>query len=159
MTVLVQPVMAEEEAQAAVTVLRAVEQRRILVEHDEERIRHAIEAIEHAPRHDPEKPRPAAARHGDPSTSKEAAKAVTPRAGSQRALLLEQFVRVGDRGLTAYEAGGLALGYKGCYWKRVGELEDEGWIVHDGRERVSPESNANRRVFVATPAAHAWRAA
>ena len=70
------------------------------------------------------------ARRDDHATSKAGAAAVAPRAGSQRAHLLAMYERNHwrEEGLTDEEAAERAGLLGSCYWKRCGELRDEGWI-------------------------------
>lgn len=77
-------------------------------------------------------------RRNDGITSKAGAKAITIRAGSQRALLLDQYFAVSD--LTDEEAGrlsGLAKRPNCGYWKRCSELRRAGYIRPTGETRVS----------------------
>lgn len=77
-------------------------------------------------------------RSNDGATSKAGAKAMTVRAGSQRAILLkayweEQYLTDEDAG----RASGLASLPKCCYWKRCSELRQAGYIKPNGSTRVS----------------------
>ena len=101
----------------------------------------------------PESPK---ARSTDPSTSKEAAVHNRPRAGSQRARLLEAIVfhstpGPGPRprnGLTAEEAAkqtGIRLNSAST---RMSELLRGGWIEESGQRRT--EAGENATVYVAT---------
>ncbi len=77
-------------------------------------------------------------RRNDGATSTAGAKAMTVRAGSQRATLLVEYFRAHD--LTDEEAGrasGLAALPKCCYWKRCGELRQAGYITATGATRIS----------------------
>ena len=80
---------------------------------------------------------------------------ITP--GSQRALLLAAFWEAGNSGLTSEEARDLAkVSPRSCYWKRVSELHDSGYIERvedasgdDVRRRA--ESGSLQRVYQITP--------
>ena len=77
-------------------------------------------------------------RRNDSATSGAGAKAMTVRAGSQRAKLLATYFR--EQYLTDEEAGrasGLALLPKCCYWKRCSELRQAGYIKPNGKTRIS----------------------
>lgn len=77
-------------------------------------------------------------RANDGATSTGGAKAMTVRAGSQRAKLLA--VYYSDMYLTDEEAGkisGLLALPKCCYWKRCSELRQAGYIRPTGKTRVS----------------------
>lgn len=151
----VKPIMGEEEAGAVKVVLSAVLDGRLLVAADEQLVRHGLEAIEHAQRVNPLAERLAASRRSDPSTSKDAGVMVTPTARSQRGRLLRAFARAGSFGMTSYEAA-QRLGLTGCYWKRVSELEKEGWLMVTGDTRISAHSKAKQQVYIATPAGMQW---
>lgn len=73
--------------------------------------------------------RPGRHRRDDWDTSVAGAVAVAYRAGSQKALLLEAFRVAGPDGLTdeeAAEAAGVSM--RSCFWKRCGELRQDGRI-------------------------------
>jgi hypothetical protein len=77
-------------------------------------------------------------RRNDGATSTGGAKAMTVRAGSQRAKLLATYFT--EHYLTDEEAGhasGLALLPKCCYWKRCSELRQAGYIKPNGKTRIS----------------------
>lgn len=77
-------------------------------------------------------------RRNDGATSGAGAKAMTVRAGSQRATLLSAYYVQDD--LTDEEAGkvsGLSSLPKCCYWKRCSELRQAGFIEPTGETRVS----------------------
>jgi hypothetical protein len=77
-------------------------------------------------------------RREDGKTSTSGAKAMTVRAGSQRATLLATYYA--EHFLTDEEAGkvsGLAMLPKCCYWKRCSELRQAGYIKPNGKTRVS----------------------
>ena len=72
-------------------------------------------------------------RTGDYATSRAGAKAVQPRAGSQKARLLRAFASGGPDGLPDDEAAFRAgLPATSCYWKRCGELRAAGLITYTG---------------------------
>jgi hypothetical protein len=77
-------------------------------------------------------------RRDNGTTSTSGAKAMTVRAGSQRATLLATYYS--EQYLTDEEAGkvsGLASLPKCCYWKRCSELRQAGYIKPNGKTRVS----------------------
>ena len=77
-------------------------------------------------------------RNADPITSRDGAKDVAPRRGSQQAQLLAVYRN--QLGLTDEEAGvksGLAQKPKCCYWKRCSELRAKGLIEATGDTRLS----------------------
>lgn len=80
-------------------------------------------------------PRPGRARRGDPATSKAGARSVAFRAGSQKARLLVAFasspVPICDADAARY-ADLLKPGI--CYWKRCGELREDGLLERTGEE-------------------------
>ena len=78
--------------------------------------------------------RPGRSRRGDRATSIAGARAVAYRAGSQKALLLSAYAIAGARGLTDEEAAAAAgLSIRSCYWKRCGELRQDGYIAEAGK--------------------------
>jgi hypothetical protein len=77
-------------------------------------------------------------RRNNGATSGAGAKAMTVRAGSQRAILLA--VYNSNVYLTDEEAGnvsGLSMLPKCCYWKRCSELRQAGYIRPTGKTRIS----------------------
>jgi hypothetical protein len=77
-------------------------------------------------------------RRNDGATSGAGAKAITVRAGSQRAMLLAAYDS--NVYLTDEEAGnvsGLSMLPKCCYWKRCSELRQAGYIRPTGKTRTS----------------------
>jgi len=77
-------------------------------------------------------------RKTDPKTSKDGAKSVKVRAGSQRALLFSQYCMCAD--LTDDQAGrlsGLSKSPKCGYWKRCSELRQAGYIKPTGETRLA----------------------
>lgn len=92
-------------------------------------------------------------RRKDGATSGAGAKAMTVRAGSQRAKLLAQY---GQDSMTDEEAGhasGLALLPKCCYWKRCSELRQAGYIATTGVMRIS-SAGVEQHVCAITQAGH-----
>ena len=82
-------------------------------------------------------------RNDDPETSKQGAKDVLPRRGSQQAQLLAVYRN--QPGLTDEQAGmlsGLASKPKCCYWKRCSELRANGLIEPTGETRLSSAGSA-----------------
>lgn len=82
-------------------------------------------------------------RNDDPDTSKQGAKDVLPRRGSQQAQLLAVYRN--QPGLTDEQAGvlsGLASKPKCCYWKRCSELRAKGLIEPTGETRLSSAGSA-----------------
>lgn len=76
------------------------------------------------------------ARKTDPATSKAGASDVAYRSGTQKAKLLQAYAQAGDRGLTDEEAAELAgLNMRSCFWKRCGELRQDGYISETGQTR------------------------
>ena len=77
-------------------------------------------------------------RRNDGATSGAGARAMTVRAGSQRAMLLAAYGS--NVYLTDEEAGdvsGLSMLPKCCYWKRCSELRQAGYIRPTGKTRAS----------------------
>lgn len=73
-----------------------------------------------------------------PSTSTVAAVAASPRTGSQKARLLQQYLVAGDDGLTDEEAAKAAGLYEiegCCWWKRCSDLRRDGFITPTGEVR------------------------
>lgn len=77
------------------------------------------------------------ARTSDPRTSHRAAEAITLKAGTQRARLLETFGRWPDDGLTDEEAMERSTGVRADseYATRCSEMRRAGWLVDTGRDR------------------------
>ena len=93
---------------------------------------------------------PGRARKGDYETSKAGAKDVQPRAGSQKAKLLEAFRQAHPKSLTDEQAAILAgVPMMSCYWKRCGELRDLGlieWVMlPDGSHETRDGSQGTMR--------------
>lgn len=89
------------------------------------------------------------ARSDDPSTSRAAA--VKLKTGSQKYMLLEQFIEHPD-GLTDEEAAtytGLIERRGCCWWHRCSDLRQDGLIIDTGRTRPGA-SGDERMVCVAT---------
>lgn len=76
-------------------------------------------------------------RRNDGATSGSGAKAITVRAGSQRAKLLAVYFTHSVTDEEAGEQSGLSQLPKCCYWKRCSELRQAGYIQATGRTRVS----------------------
>jgi hypothetical protein len=86
-------------------------------------------------------------RSTDPATSKQGARDVLPRRGSQQWQLLEVYSSFRVLGLTDEEAGRhsrLALNPRCCYWKRCSELRQKGLIEDTGDTRISSAGSAMR---------------
>ena len=84
-------------------------------------------------------------RASDPVTSREGARDVKPRRGSQTMTLLATFAGYKINGLTDEEAGvasGLAELPRCCYWKRCSELRALGFIADMGTTRLSSAGSA-----------------
>lgn len=80
---------------------------------------------------------PGRVRRDDYATSKEGARSIAYRAGSQKARLLTAYRGAGDLGLTDDEAAARAgLSATTCYWKRCGELRADGAIAATGATRM-----------------------
>jgi hypothetical protein len=76
-------------------------------------------------------------RRNDYATSVVGAEAVAYRAGSQKARLLAAYRRAGGAGLSDDEAAIAAgLPLTSCYWKRCGELRQDGKILDTGQTRI-----------------------
>ena len=92
-------------------------------------------------------------RRDDPSTSEEGAKAMTVRAGSQRAKLLARYEQDSMTDEEAGNASGLAALPKCCYWKRCSELRQAGYIATTGVMRRS-SAGVDQNVCAITQAGH-----
>lgn len=103
----VAPVMGEDERDAAVVVLRAVLGRRILVEHDADKVGGAIEAMLTAPAGPTARTPPGEVALGPfarrSETSRMAAIRNYPRSGTQRMKVLARVAQMGDAGATRDE--------------------------------------------------------
>lgn len=85
----------------------------------------------------PPEPRTGRARSSDPSTSKAGAVAVSYRANSQKARLLQAFVSAGEQGRTDEEAAmASGVSMRSCFWKRCSELREDGMIEDIGITRA-----------------------
>ena len=130
----VQPVMTPDESEAAQIVLRAVLAKRILVEHDADKVRGALEAFTHAPVMNGRVPvDPSANEMGKfarrSPESRKAALANFPRSGTQRMAILERIAAAGQRGMTREEVG-RALRMSGDTVRpRMLELVEGGWLT------------------------------
>ena len=90
-------------------------------------------------------------RETDPDTSRDGAKAVQPRKGSQQYILLKAYAER-LRGLTDEEAGdytGLSANRKCCYWKRCSELRHAG-LIADCNVRRNSSAGSPQMVCVIT---------
>lgn len=90
----------------------------------------------------------------DPDTSREGAKQVNPRRGSQQHTLLLAYAHSAQEGLTDEQAGdvtGLARKPKCCYWKRCSELRHAG-LIQDTGERRDSSAGSPQMVCAITPA-------
>lgn len=129
------PVMGEEEAQAVITVLRAVRAKRVLVDHDDRLIGAALEALEVAPVEDGDKVaiRPGESQMGPfarkSESSRRAALRNYPRAGSQRERILLALLGRGVDGLTREELATDLRMPDNSVRPRVRELLDGEWIT------------------------------
>lgn len=79
--------------------------------------------------------RPGRHRRDDYATSIQGAQDVAYRAGSQKAKLTEVYRSVWPKSLTDEEAAEMAGLSDTCYWKRCGELREDGVIVDTGATR------------------------
>lgn len=92
------------------------------------------------------------ARADGPATSEKAARSVSVRSRSQKALLLVEYARV-EGGLTDEEAAdraGLLAKPKACWWHRSSDLRKDELIVDTGAVRVSTRSGEENMVCVIT---------
>lgn len=88
-------------------------------------------------------------RRSDPGTSREGAADVAVRAGSQRGKLLRVYATTPLGGLTSDEARDAAgLSMRSCYWKRVSELAQFGYIEAFGSH--AGEAGSNKTVYRVT---------
>ena len=93
-------------------------------------------------------------RISDPDTSRDGAKHVQPRRGSQQYKLLAAYAEHHEVGLTDEDAGDvtyLSNNRKCCYWKRCSELRHAGLIIDTGVRRNS-SAGAPQMVCTITPA-------
>ena len=106
-------------------------------------------------------PRDGRARHTDPATSHDGARSVTVRAGSQKARLLAAYAAAdpangtGTGGLTDDEAAVAAGLDRACFWKRCGELREDGLIRDTGYSARGPLHGESRMVCTITAAGRA----
>ena len=84
------------------------------------------------------------ARSTDPATSHRGAVDVVPRANSQRRRLLAVYWRTHEPLLDIEAASMASLGRRSCYWKRVSELVDGGFL-HVVGERLDPGTGSMAR--------------
>ena len=92
-------------------------------------------------------------RRDNGTTSTSGAKAMTVRAGSQRALLLAQYELDSMTDEEAGHASGLSMLPKCCYWKRCSELRQAGYIATTGVTRRS-SAGVDQHVCAITQAGH-----
>jgi len=108
---------------------------------------HGTGKLEHHPNPGP------SVRTSDPETSRDAARSVGLRRGSQREKILSVFVHnFPTDGLSSFDAGrisGLAARPGCCYWKRVSELAQMGHIAPVGRKR-NPETGEDQTTYRVT---------
>ena len=100
---------------------------------------------------------PKRVRRTDPATSAEGAKAVSVRAGSQKAKLLRAYAEADTDGvaLTDEDAAARAeLPVRSCFWKRCGELREAGLIEFTGETRMA-SAGVNRNLSRITEAGRA----
>lgn len=153
--------MGDDEAQAAMTVLKAVRDKRILVDHDQDKLGHAIEAIDVAPVVDGDKSElnPAAAQLGKfarrSETSRKGALKNYPKSGSQRDKILRAIMENGAVGCTRQQVGAKCYLPPNVATPRCLELLEGGWIevkTNDAGEAVTRKtvSGAEAEVLVAT---------
>ena len=80
-------------------------------------------------------------RSEDHDTSIQGAQSIAYRAGTQKALLLQEYIDAYPAGLTSEEAAGRAGLIKPscCYWKRVSEMEQAGilWTTQETRKGLA----------------------
>lgn len=97
---------------------------------------------------------PKRVRRSDPATSAEGAKAVSIRAGSQKAKLLRAFADADADGVTLTDEDAAAraeLPVRSCFWKRCGELREAGLIEFTGDTRMA-SAGVNRNLSRITEA-------
>jgi hypothetical protein len=90
-------------------------------------------------------------RSADPDTSRDGAKDVLPRRGSQAWALLNEYANA-RIGLTDEEAGirsGLAVNPRCCYWKRCSELRAIG-LIEDSHTRRQGSTGSTMMVCTIT---------
>lgn len=89
-------------------------------------------------------------RTDDHATSVAGAKSVTYRAGSQKHRLLLAYAQAFASGLTDEEAAVVTGLTESCYWKRCGELRQDGFIQETDRTRKGT-AGVPRMVSTITP--------
>jgi hypothetical protein len=163
---IVEPMLGNDERDAAVTVLRAVLGKKVLVEHDADLVRGALEGLMHA------RERPRTPVDGDPGAdqlgrfarrsaeSRKAALANFPRSGTQRYAILVMVTRRGGAGLTRDEV--VALNTKGwppnVVTPRIKELVEGGWLEtkrDGGGNVVTRDTRAGQEAAVLVATARA----
>lgn len=100
-------------------------------------------------------PRPSPSHQHDPSTSKRAARANTPRSGSQRARVLAALHAAGEYGATDYELGKTLGILRTAAGTRRGDLERDGLVKRTNRERETDTPGSMAQVHVLTEAGEA----
>jgi hypothetical protein len=165
-TMIVEPMLGDDERDAAVTVLQAVLDKRVLVEHDADLVRGALEGLTHAR----ERPRTQVDQAPDLNQlgrfarqsveSRKAALANFPRSGTQRYAILAMFARRGSAGLTRDEV--VALNTKGwppnVVTPRIKELVEGGWLEtkrDGGGNVVTRDTRAGQEAAVLVATARA----
>jgi hypothetical protein len=94
--------------------------------------------------------RPGRHRRNDRDGSVRGAESVAYRAGSQKQRLLIAFHMAGDDGLTDDEAALAVSLDRSCFWKRCGELRQDGMIADTGTTRPGPLFGEQRMVSAVT---------
>jgi len=95
-------------------------------------------------------PRPGRHRRNDRDGSVRGAGSVAYRASSQKYRLLVAFHMAGEHGLTDDEAALMVALDRSCFWKRCGELRQDGMIVDTGTTRTGPLFGEQRMVSTVT---------
>lgn len=86
-------------------------------------------------------------RHGDPRTSREAARQVAPHINDIQATVLAEVKRHGIAGITDYELETFLGGHGSTYRSRRAELVEKGLIKDSGQRRKV--AGSNRTVWIA----------
>lgn len=86
-------------------------------------------------------------RNPDHETSIAGARSIGQRSMNQRGRLLYAFSRHPSAGQTSEEAADyVSMSVRSCWWKRVSELEQDGYVEHRGEKRKG-RSGVPRRVL------------